>query len=193
MTTVEAAVLGAGSWGTALAKLLAENGHQVRLWAHRDEEADAINADRENREYLPGFDLPENLQATADMRSALDGAELVMSVVPTQWLRGVLEQAAPLLPKETPIVSCTKGIENSTLMLVSEMFAELIPQEHHPFLTYLAARASRARSRPEVPTAVSLAGRRRGGLPRGAGGLLMNDSFRVYTTEDVMGSSSAAR
>ena len=96
MQTVDAAVLGAGSWGTALAKLLADNGHRVRLWARREEQAARIQEARENADYLPGFELPENLTATSDLEEALAPAKLVLSVVPTHGLRAVLDDAAHL-------------------------------------------------------------------------------------------------
>jgi len=135
---IDAAVLGAGSWGTALAKLLADNGHRVRLWARRPEQAEAINEARENEAYLPGFELPENVRAVSGLAAALDGVGLVLSVVPTHGLRAVLEDAAALLPPEAPVLSCTKGIEQGTLMMVSQIFEEHLPRDRHHLLTFLA-------------------------------------------------------
>ncbi|MCZ7687010.1 MAG: NAD(P)-dependent glycerol-3-phosphate dehydrogenase [Sandaracinaceae bacterium] len=186
MTPVTAAVLGAGSWGTALAKLLAENGHRVRLWARRPEQADAIDGARENETYLPGFSLPENLRATSDLRKALDGAALVLSVVPTHGLRHVLTEAAPLLPEGAPILSCTKGIENSTLMLVSQIFEELLPKERHHLLTYLAGPSFAREVAGRLPTAVTVAGSDADACSR-VQSWMMCDAFRVYTTDDVIG------
>lgn len=186
MTPVDAAVLGAGSWGTALAKLLAENGHRVRLWARRREQADAINDARENETYLPGFSLPANLRATSDLSATLDGASLVLSVVPTHGLRNVLIEAAPLLPEGAPILSCTKGIENSTLMLVSQIFEELLPKERHHLLTYLAGPSFAREVAGRLPTAVTVAGADADACGR-VQGWMMCDAFRVYTTDDVIG------
>jgi glycerol-3-phosphate dehydrogenase (NAD(P)+) len=186
MEHVEAAVLGAGSWGTALARLLADNGHQVRLWARREEQAKEINEARENRTYLPDFELPENLRATSDLGEALSGAKLVLAVVPTHGLRNVIEQARDLFPHDAPIVSCTKGIENSTLMLVSEIFEELLPEERHRQLTYLAGPSFAREVAARMPTAVTVAGKDMDVAQR-VQDLMRNDYFRVYITDDVVG------
>jgi glycerol-3-phosphate dehydrogenase (NAD(P)+) len=186
MEKVEAAVLGAGSWGTALARLLADNGHQVRLWARREEQASEINETRENRTYLPDFPLPENLRATADLEEALSGAKLVLSVVPTHGLRAVIERARGHFPEDAPIVSCTKGIENSTLMLVSEIFEELLPAERHRQLTYLAGPSFAREVAGRMPTAVTVAGKDMAMAHR-VQELMRNEYFRVYITDDVIG------
>ncbi len=186
MTTVDVAVLGAGSWGTALAKLLAENGHRVRLWARRTEQADAINDARENQTYLPGFTLPANLRAVSDLREALAGTKLVLSVVPTHGLRHVIDEAAGLLPEDAPILSCTKGIENSTLLLVSQIFEELLPKDRHHLLTYLAGPSFAREVAGRLPTAVTVAGTDADACSR-VQAWMMCDAFRVYTTDDVVG------
>ena len=184
--TVKVAVLGAGSWGTALSKLLAENGHRTLLWARYQHEADAINEARVNEVYLPGFTLPENLHATGDLDEALADAELVLSVVPTIGLRDVLGKAASRLPAGAPILSCTKGIETSTLKLVSEIFEELLPKALHGRVTYLAGPSFAREVAARMPTAVTVAGTDEEACHR-VQALLMNDTFRVYTTDDVVG------
>jgi glycerol-3-phosphate dehydrogenase (NAD(P)+) len=186
MTAIDAAVLGAGSWGTALAKTLAENGHRVRLWARRAEQADAINRARANDAYLPGFELPPNLRAVSDLEEALAGTALVLSVVPTHGLRHVLEEARALIPEDAPILSCTKGIENSTLMLVSQIFEEHVPSDRHDRLTYLAGPSFAREVAARMPTAVTVAGKNEATCAR-VQELLRNDLFRVYTTDDVIG------
>lgn len=183
---VDAAVLGAGSWGTALARLLADNGHRVRLWARRPEQAEAIEAARENEAYLPGFELPENLRATSDLEEALDGVKLVLSVVPTHGLRAVLANAAPLFPEDAPVLSCTKGIEQGTLMMVSQVFEEQLPGSRHHLLSYLAGPSFAREVADRMPTAVTVAGRDDDVTQR-VQHLMRNDVFRVYTTEDVVG------
>ncbi|MGE0786966.1 MAG: NAD(P)H-dependent glycerol-3-phosphate dehydrogenase [Sandaracinaceae bacterium] len=186
MDKVQAAVLGAGSWGTALAKLLAENGHDVRLWCRRAEQAEAIDAARENKDYLPDFELPPNLTTTHELERALGGAKLILSVVPTHGLRAVIEQAAPMIAEGTPILSCTKGIENGTLMMVSQIFESLLPESLHPSLTYLAGPSFAREVAARMPTAVTVAGKHEASAHR-VQHLLRNQTFRVYTTDDVVG------
>ena len=131
MGEIKTTVLGAGSWGTALAKLLADQGYPTRLWARREPMAEAIQNDHENRAYLPGFSLPDTLETTSDLGYALQDSELIVSVVPTHGLREVLQDAVPLIGTEAPIVSATKGIEVDSLMLVSEIFEDILPESQH--------------------------------------------------------------
>ncbi len=118
------AVLGAGSWGTAFAKVLADAGRQVVLWARRPEVAAAIADERRNPEYLPGITLPA-LEATTDAAAALDGADAVVLAVPSQTLRANLGVWRPLLPPGATLVSLAKGVELGTLERMSEVVAEV--------------------------------------------------------------------
>lgn len=119
------AVLGAGSWGTAFSLVLADAGEQVRLWGRREEVCAAINERHENTEYLPGIVLPDTVSASHDPAVVLDGADLVVLAVPSQQLRGNLEQWAHLIPEDAVIVSLMKGVELGTLLRMSEVIAEL--------------------------------------------------------------------
>ncbi|MEC7521315.1 MAG: NAD(P)H-dependent glycerol-3-phosphate dehydrogenase [Myxococcota bacterium] len=186
MSTVRAAVLGAGSWGTALAKLLADNGHEVWLWARREEQASALNEKRENEAYLPDFPLPDNLRATSSLEEALSGSKLVLSVIPTHGLRHVLGEASALFPEDAPILSCTKGIENSTLQLVSQIFEEHLPKDRHRLLSYLTGPSFAREVAARMPTAVTVAGHVEETTER-VQALMGNPYFRVYTTDDVVG------
>ncbi|MTD90460.1 MULTISPECIES: NAD(P)H-dependent glycerol-3-phosphate dehydrogenase [Corynebacterium] len=121
---VNVAVLGAGSWGTTLAKVFADAGNDVRLWARREELAQAINARHENPDYLPDLPLPASIRATTDPADALEGADIVIFGVPSQTLRSNLEKWAPLLPEDATLVSISKGVEKSTLSLMSEVIAD---------------------------------------------------------------------
>ncbi|MCB9596224.1 MAG: NAD(P)-dependent glycerol-3-phosphate dehydrogenase [Sandaracinaceae bacterium] len=183
---LNAAVLGAGSWGTALAKLLADNGHRVRLWCRRTEQAEAIEAARENEAYLPGFRLPDDLHATSDLEGALDGVGLILSVVPTHGLRAVLEQAKDLFPADAPVLSCTKGIEQESLLMVSGVFEAHLPADRHHLLTYLAGPSFAREVAARMPTAVTVAGHDEKVAHR-VQHHLRNPSMRVYTTDDVVG------
>lgn len=123
--TVRAAVLGAGSWGTAFAKVLADAGCEVALWARRPELAAAIGAQRENSEYLPGVRLPDRLTATADHREALAGADLVVLAVPSQTMRANLRHWAGALGDDATLVSLAKGVELGTHKRMTEVIVEV--------------------------------------------------------------------
>ncbi|MGV0361129.1 NAD(P)H-dependent glycerol-3-phosphate dehydrogenase [Corynebacterium minutissimum] len=121
---VNVAVMGAGSWGTTLAKVFADAGNEVRLWARREELAAAINTRHENPDYLPDLPLPESIEATTDPAQALSGASIVIFGVPSQTLRSNLTTWAPMLPKDATLVSISKGVEKETLNLMSEVIAD---------------------------------------------------------------------
>jgi glycerol-3-phosphate dehydrogenase (NAD(P)+) len=122
---VDAAVLGAGAWGTALAKVLADAGNDVRLWARRPELADEINNTHRNSAYLGDAELPETIRATADAADALSGACTVLLAVPAQTLRSNLVQWAPLIGDDATLVSVAKGIELDTLMRMSQVIVQV--------------------------------------------------------------------
>jgi glycerol-3-phosphate dehydrogenase (NAD(P)+) len=119
------AVLGAGSWGTAFAKVLADAGCKVTLLARRPELVEAICSGRENPDYLPGIRLPEAVVATGNAEEALDGADIVVIAVPSQSLRENLGRWAPLLPPESTLLSLMKGIELGTTKRMSEVICEV--------------------------------------------------------------------
>lgn len=179
-------VIGAGSWGTALAKLLAENGHDVMMWVHSKPLPDQINVQHENTEYLPGFTLPDNLRATRDLEEAVVGKGLILSVVPSHVLRTVLKQLAPMLEPATPFVSATKGIENDTQMLVSDILEDVLPEHCHPYLAYLSGPSFAREVAAHKPTAVTIASFNHR-LAERVQRIFSNDVFRAYTTTDVVG------
>ncbi len=123
----KAAVLGAGSWGgTAFAKVLADAGTDVTMWARRGEVAESIVSRHENTDYLPGIALPPSLTATDDARAALDGADIVVLAVPSQSLRDNLQVWSPMIPPENAtLLSLAKGIETGTLMRMSQVIIQV--------------------------------------------------------------------
>lgn len=179
-------VLGAGSWGTALAKMMADQGFETRLWARRAEQAEHINAQRKNPSYLTEVELPETLRATSDMKDALGGTDLVLVVVPTRATRAVLDEAQPLVGESVPLVSATKGIEQGTLKLVSGIFEDHWPADRHGQLTYLAGPSFANEVAAGVPTAVILAGKDPA-VTAQVQTAFSTDRFRTYTSEDVVG------
>lgn len=123
---VKAAVLGAGSWGTALASLLAGNGHETVLWSRGKEVAAAVNARHENPVYLPGLKLNEDLKATSDAEQALAGARLVVAVVPSHAMRETMTAVAPWIEDDAVVVSASKGIEDESCATMTAVIGECL-------------------------------------------------------------------
>src|SRR3972149_2734905 len=113
-------VLGAGSWGTTLALVLLGNGHDVVLWSYTQQQAELMRKPHENSEFLPGIPLPPSLRISTDLIACSEDREMIVSAVPAQYLRSVIEKIAQLDLGHTVICNVAKGIENSTLMTMSE-------------------------------------------------------------------------
>ncbi|MDP2843176.1 MAG: 2-dehydropantoate 2-reductase N-terminal domain-containing protein, partial [Acetobacterium sp.] len=148
------AVIGAGSWGTALALLLARQGVAVSLWAHRQEHVDQLLSCRENRTYLPGFLFLEQITVTADLEEAVLGASIVLVVVPSHVFRSVFVRMKGFLTSDQAIVSATKGIENDTLMTMTQVMEDELPLGHYAVLSGPSFAREVAE---EKPTAVTVA------------------------------------
>ncbi|WP_437620798.1 NAD(P)H-dependent glycerol-3-phosphate dehydrogenase [Sorangium sp. So ce1151] len=180
------AVIGAGAWGTALAKLLADKGNPTALWAHQGELAERIGRERQNHRYLPGVELPESLRATSDLEDALRGAELVVVVVPSHALREVVREAGRHIPRDALVCSATKGIENDSLMLMSEVLVDELGRAVEPRLSYLSGPSFAREVADGQPTTVVVAGRSERET-HAVQRLLATDRFRVYWSDDVVG------
>jgi glycerol-3-phosphate dehydrogenase (NAD(P)+) len=179
-------VLGAGAWGTALAKLLADKGLPTKLWAHEASVAEAINTTHRNERYLPGAELPDNLRATPELEEALRGAGLVVVVVPSHALRDVMVKAQAFLPADALLCSATKGIENDTLMLMSQVLVDVLGEESAPRLTYLSGPSFAKEVALRMPTAVVVAGEDEANT-HAVQRAFATDRFRVYSSHDVVG------
>jgi glycerol-3-phosphate dehydrogenase (NAD(P)+) len=182
------AIIGAGAWGTALAIVLGRKKyHQIRLWANEPEVVESIVNNRMNERFLSGFILPESITATADLSLALDAAEIVVSVMPSQHCRALFERMAPLLEPEILFVSCTKGLENGTMLRMTEVIADgLRSQRFTPRLAALSGPSFAKEAARGDPTAVTVASP--DGQVSNAVQQAFNDSrFRVYTNDDVIG------
>src|SRR5688500_19673060 len=182
------AVLGAGSWGTALANHLVRRRCDVLLWSFEPDVVEAINREHQNPLYAPGVALDPALQATADPAEAVRGRKLVVSVSPSQTVRGVLTPLAPAVEPGAVIVGASKGIEIGTLMRMSEVVAEALPG--HPYVV-LSGPSFAEEVEQGQPTAVVAAS----GDPASAAEvqpLFAAPTFRVYTTEDVVATELAA-
>ncbi len=160
MPVKQAVVVGAGSWGTALAKMLSDKGYQITLWGHRQEHVDEIVSERENRTYLPGFKLSDNLTATADLKEAASNQPVVVMVVPSHGFRDVFQKLLPHLSNNTYVVSAVKGIENDTLMTMDQVMEDELSRLTSPpdlHLGVLAGPSFAKEVAAGVPTAVSVA------------------------------------
>ena len=179
-------VLGAGSFGTALAKLLAEGGHAVRLYARDPEVARAIVEEHRHPRRLAGVRLPAGLRALTDVKAAVEGAGLVVSSVPTVAVRAVWAEAAPALKPGAYVLSATKGIENGSLKVVSDILKDSVPAEVHPRLSYLSGPSFAQEMARRLPTAVTIAADNESAAAH-VQSIISTDYFRAYTTTDVIG------
>lgn len=179
-------VVGAGSWGTTLANLLAGNGHEVVMWSFEEDVTAAIEGSGQNTVYLPGVDLSPNLTATSDLAAAMEGSDVVLSVSPSQHVRGVMKQAAPHIRDDALIVSASKGIETRTLETMAEVLEEALPATRHRQHCFLSGPSFAAEVAREHPTAVTVASRDSHAARR-AQELFQAEYFRVYTSHDVTG------
>jgi glycerol-3-phosphate dehydrogenase (NAD(P)+) len=180
------AVLGTGAWGTALAKVLAEKGDEVWIWARRADLCAPINDQHENVRYLPGAALPHNLHATHELSRALEGANMIVFVVPSHATREVARLAAPLIPPDVPIVSATKGIENESLMFMDEVLTEELPRHSSDQLSFLSGPSFAKELASHLPTAVVVAARHAGVCNHVMKRFHM-PYLRLYASDDVPG------
>ena len=183
---MKVAVVGAGAFGSAIAGLLVGKGHSVRLWALEPEIVPAINERHENPLYFAGITLPDSVRATADMAEAVDGAEMTVLAAPSHATREVAVRLRPLLPANIPIVTVAKGIENGTLLTMTEVLEDVFPTERHPYLAILSGPSFAREVAARYPTAVTVASLWER-LAREVQRAFSTDRFRCYTSTDVVG------
>jgi glycerol-3-phosphate dehydrogenase (NAD(P)+) len=183
---MRATVIGAGSWGTALASVLAGKGYPVMLWGRDGAVVEAVARRHENARYLPGLTLPPSLGATTDLARALEGAELVVLAVPSHVMRPIAIEAKHHLHAGVPLVSAAKGIEGETLMTMHEVLEDVLPVSMHPYLAFLGGPSFAKEVVKRLPTAATIACRwdRIGRLVQDA---FHTQWFRPYTSADVIG------
>ena len=152
-------VIGAGSWGTTLARVLAGNGFPVQLWCFEEETAGQIRADRENRNFLPGVRLPATIESVTDLSEALQQKELLLLAVPSHVFRGILNQMLPYLSrvkKGCLWISATKGIENDSLLTMTDILRETLEAAYHPYIGALSGPSFAKEVARELPAAGAL-------------------------------------
>ncbi|KAB2881095.1 NAD(P)H-dependent glycerol-3-phosphate dehydrogenase [bacterium] len=186
MLKINIGIIGAGSFGTAMAIHLAKNGHPVTLWAYENNVVDAVNSMRENTTYLPGITLPQNILATTSLKDTVGGKKLVLQVNPSHATRSVMQQAVQFSDSDTIFLNCTKGIENDTLLTMSELLLEILPPTNHNQLAVLSGPSFAREVAIGLPTAVTVASKSFE-TARYCQSILANERFRVYTSEDIVG------
>jgi glycerol-3-phosphate dehydrogenase (NAD(P)+) len=179
-------VLGGGAWGTALASVLAKNGHEVTLWAREEEVVEAVNRRHRNEVFLPAVELPESLRAAGDLEACVRSAHFLVSVVPAQFVRSVWSEVAGSVRPDAVIVSASKGIETSTLERMDQVLGDLLPAPVMERFTVLSGPSFALEVGQEAPTLVVAASGSEDGA-RSVQDLFQNRFFRVYTNPDVVG------
>ena len=182
------AIIGAGAWGTGLAMVLGrKKTHAVRLWANEPDVCESIAKSRVNERFLPGFTLPESVQATNDLANALERADVVVSVMPSQHCRSLFVRMASSVRPETLFVSCTKGLEDGTLLRMTEVIADVLrARKIAPRVGALSGPSFAKEVARGDPTAVTVASTD-SELTRVVQDTFNDSRFRVYTNDDVIG------
>src|SRR5699024_4776476 len=179
------AVLGAGSWGTALSIVLADNSHDVRLWTHRKQQADAINTTHKNESYLEIM-IPEQIKAYHDLEEAVTDVDAVVIVVPTKAIRGVCKQLDGILKPSATLIHASKGIEPESLKRVSQMISEEMTDYRYEDIVVLSGPSHAEEVAQRQPTTVTVSSINTKHA-EAAQDLFINESFRVYTSTDLVG------
>jgi glycerol-3-phosphate dehydrogenase (NAD(P)+) len=177
-------IIGAGGWGIALAKLLADKGKQVTLWCHRAESFRELQENRESRTYLTGIVLPSSVEFTRSIEAAVTDKSLVICALPSHAVRGIIASAASYLSAETAVLCGTKGLEEESLKTMGEVLAETLGEpQQHVFLSGPTFALEVARG---LPTAVTVAARDQD-IARNVQETLSTQNFRVYSSTDIVG------
>ena len=177
--------MGAGSWGTTMAKVIADAGSEVVLWSRREEVANEINETKRNSDYLPGIDLPANLTATSDLESALKDAEQIYLAIPSQSLRESLVAWKEFIPRNATLISLMKGIEQGSGLRMSEVMAQAtgMPMTHMAVVSGPNLALEIAKQEPAASVCACADSDRANEVAR----TCSNDYFTVFTNQDVIG------
>ena len=183
MESKNIAVIGAGSWGTAIAILLSSKGYNVRLWDVDSKRAEKLIAERENKQYLPNIKFPNTLHPIIEIEEVLAGAELAIFAAPAQQFRVALDNALPHIEKDTKIVNLAKGLEQHTLLRMSEIAYQKVPQENY---AVLSGPSHAEEVGLQKPTTVVVASKSKE-TAEYVQDVFFAENFRVYTSQDVIG------
>ncbi|MBL8937979.1 MAG: NAD(P)-dependent glycerol-3-phosphate dehydrogenase [Archangium sp.] len=182
----KATVFGAGSFGTAIASVLAHTFDEVVLWGRDPATIAALNEQHENPGYLPGLKLSPKIRGTTDLQAAAEGAELVAVATPSQATRDLMSKVATFVPSHVPVVSVAKGIENETLLTMTEVLEQCLPESYHPSIAVLSGPSFAKEMVLGMPTVVTIASRWEKTAKK-AQALFSSEKFRAYTSTDVVG------
>ncbi len=176
-------VIGAGSWGTAISKLLSTNGHEVTVWSIMEDEIEMLKTEHEHKSKLPGVALPESIEFTTDLEASIKGRGLLVLAVPSPFTRSTAHKMAPYVEEGQIIVNVAKGIEESTLMTLTDIISQEIPQCNAAALSGPSHAEEVGRG---IPTTVVAAAKDRE-TAEYIQNIFMNEVFRVYTSPDMLG------
>jgi len=179
-------VIGSGSFGTALGSILADKGYDVTLWTRNEDQARSINENHTNNKHMPELTLPPKLKANMDLVQVVSGKDMIVSAPPSHALTDILRITKNHIPEKIPIVSASKGIENESLRLVSEIFESELPGSFHSQLSYLSGPSFAKEMVKKVPTIVSIASKNEATAKR-VQEIFSFKYFRTYWTPDVVG------
>lgn len=176
-------VIGAGSWGIALATLLHRNGHQITVWSIVESEIKMLQEEHEHKDKLPGVRLPEDMEFTTDLQAAIEGKELLVLAVPSPYTRSTARSMSTFVKEGQVIVNVAKGIEETTLMTLSQIIEEEIPQAEVAVLSGPSHAEEVGRG---IPTTI-VVGSAKKKTAEYLQNIFMNEVFRVYISPDVLG------
>jgi glycerol-3-phosphate dehydrogenase (NAD(P)+) len=179
-------IIGAGGWGTALAKLLCEKGDEVTLWCRQEERCREIRERRENRSYLPGISLPPSLKITSSLKEACSGKGILFCTLPSHGVREVTGDAKAHVSPEAIFVCGTKGIEEGSLMMMNEVLTEIFGEPRRKALAFLSGPTFALEIAQNLPAAITVAAFAEP-VGRNVQETLSTQSFRAYTSKDVVG------
>jgi glycerol-3-phosphate dehydrogenase (NAD(P)+) len=180
------AVLGAGSWGTALSMVLADNGHEIRLWGHHEAHIQEINRTHANEKYLPGIKLSESILGYVSLEEALQEVETIVLAVPTKAIRTVLQQIVQFRTEPLTVVHVSKGIEPDTLLRISEIIEQELPTTITRDIVVLSGPSHAEEVSLRHPTTVAVSSKNMEAAEK-IQDLFINSNFRVYTNPDIIG------
>ncbi|MDI6784385.1 MAG: NAD(P)H-dependent glycerol-3-phosphate dehydrogenase [bacterium] len=179
-------VLGAGSWGITLARLLANKGEKVSLWEFAQSDYKSLIQNREHKRFLPGIKIPDSVLITNDLAESVKKATAVLLALPSHTVRSVCQQLVPYISDQMVIINCAKGLETDTNLRISEVITQVIPKQYHRQIAVLSGPSHAEEVSRDIPTTVAISGFDIGTM-KSVQSLMITPRFRVYTNPDLIG------